>query len=218
MKIEIINCPELLASRVMKLFPGTGIRKNKLKIIRLRSRSKDKITADRMVSQTFRCSLEKVAHFPTNKFMEFQTFFWTICSYESNTIRCSFVGENVSNSISLINLLLFFAFFQVLNAANIIIARLAHDKSFTFYSGDKKTRRPLLYFLDHNLHTPNTDDLSGIHANVYTSNGFTRIKHLQSHDIGVIYTDDKRDIDELLKHINDRILFVKLIELFGILQ
>lgn len=98
---------------------------------------------------------------------------------------------------------------QCLTAANIILNRLLEVRSFTLYSGDKDARKPLLYYLDQEFFHPSHQDVSGLHATITKSHsGYTRIKYLNTDDVGVIYTDDKRDANTLKKHIRENILNV----------
>lgn len=77
---------------------------------------------------------------------------------------------------------------------------------FSLYSGIKDVRRPLLFHLDNSYFQLSDDDLRGLHAAVTKSHGCVQINHLNIDDIGVIYTDDHRDIDTLKKYIENYVL------------
>lgn len=93
------------------------------------------------------------------------------------------------------------------------MTQLVRERSFALYSGDKNVRKPLSYYLDHEFNQPSygrspsdASIASRLHANITNTNGLTRITNLSTNDVGVIYTDDVRDIDTLKEFIFDTIL------------
>lgn len=97
-------------------------------------------------------------------------------------------------------------FFQCLNAANKITQVLLENGAFSLYSGNIEVRKPLSFHLDNSDFQLSNSEMKGLHAIFTKLHGCIQIEHLNINDIGVIYTDDQRDIHTLKKHIKHDIL------------